>query len=510
MAGLPILILLFAATLLWIMRRSHIRMLWMVTVAGVFGSWLSSLILTYALPLQINFLRGQTDNSNAFLKLDSISWPFVLVLTALLLSSLLSTFAKRDDFAWKLAFQFLFVGAAGLAAAMAGNVLSFVLTWAVLDLTMLAIRLNTSRDEFERIQAIKNFGLRATASILLMTAEFMNLHSAGTEDLTDISTMAVFGLIFLTVLLRSVKFGDYRLSGEQQPSTRAIHSIMSTAAGFSLLARVLSSPLNPTILDELRIAGAVFAGCAIAILLINADLRLKSVDLGLICLSIVLLMEAHSTHFPGRIATSISVLLILSTGASQIQKPSRTWYVLIVGAIALMFIGMPGTFGSVLAESATIIIQGQDRLGLWVLAPIVLILYGARRILEGLDSAKKFETPVKKPSMQTTFAMLLLPFSGFATLLVERQIKLEGVPLFATMAGVMLISVFALSRLKVSPIAKLNYDTISGSLRPAQREIFRLIQQVIRGSAVLFEGESGMLWVYVILLFLFVAFGGSS
>jgi hypothetical protein len=78
------------------------------------------------------------------------------------------------------------------------------------------------------------------------------------------------------------------------------------------------------------------------------------------------------------------------------------------------------------------------------------------------------------------------------------------------MAGVMLISVFALSRLKVSPIAKINYDTISGSLRPAQREIFRLIQQVIRGSAVLFEGEGGMLWVYVILLFLFVAFGGSS
>ena len=506
MAGLPILILLVTAILLWLMRRSHIRLLWPVTVVGIFSVWLSSLILTYAFPFQIVIFRGFTNDNSALLKLDLISWPFVFILATLLLSSLFTTFADRDDFGWKPAFQLLLMGAAGLAATLAGNVLGFVLTWTVLDLTILAIRSNNSINEFKRVQELQNFGLRSAATTLLIAAELMNRNSSGAEDLADIRTLAVFGLLFAAVLLRTGLFAD---SEEQQLALPPVHTILSTAAGFSLLARVLSIPIHPSILDEFKIAGAVFAGLAIIALLVNRNLRLKSYHLGLVCLGVVLLMEAHSQHSPGQIAASVGVLLILSAGASQIRKPNRTW-IFVIGAIAFMFAGMPGTFGRVLTESATIIIQGQNAVSFWLLAPLVLILYGARRVVEGLDRSEKAEQPDRKPSTQTTFGMLLLPFSGFAIVLVEREITLKEGPFFAAMAGAMMISVFVLRRRKEFPIANPNFASSFVLLHPIRKEFIRTAREFIRGSARLFEGATGMLWVYVILLFLLLASGLSN
>lgn len=507
MAGLPIMFLLLTAILLWLMRRSHIRVLWMVTLAGVFASWLSTLILTYALPLQFVFLRGQTDTPNTLLRLDLTSWPFVLILSTLFLSSVLSTFTNRIEFAWKFAFQFMVVGAAGLAAAMAGNVLSFVLSWSVLDLTILAIGLNNARDESERRQAMQKLGFRASATILLMVAELLNRNSGGTEDLRDIRAFAVFGCLFIVLLLRSGKFGkDVRL-GKRQPLALSMQAILSRVAAFSLLARVLTSSFHISIIAELRIAGVAFAGWAIAALLINGQLRKKRVDPGLIFLGVVLPMQAQSLHLPEPIAVNMGVLLILLAWASQNLQMSRTWHMVIIGTLALMIVGMPGSFGSALTGMATRIIQSQNLVGFWLLAPLVLILFGSRIIMQGLDTIKEFGSQAAGPSVRATIAMLLLPFSGFATLMVDRPITVAGGSFFIAMAGAMIISVIALRRLKIIPRANHYSDWISRSFRPLIRGMFLLFRQVVHGSAVLFEGETGMLWVYVILLFLFVAFG---
>ena len=344
------------------------------------------------------------------------------------------------------------------------------------------------------MQAIQKFGFRAAAIILLMVAELLNRNAGGTEDLRDIRSFAVFGCLFIVLLLRSGKFGKDVSLGKWQPPALSMQAILSRVAAFSLLA-------------ELRIAGVAFAGWAIAALLINGQLRKKRVDPGLIFLGVVLPMQAQSLHSPEPIAVNMGVLLILLAGASRNLKTSRTWHMVIIGTLALMIVGMPGSFGSALIRMATRIIQSQNLVGFWLLAPLVLILFGSRIIVQGLDTIKEFDSRAAGPSVRATFAMLLLPFSGFATLMVDRPITLAGAPIFIAMVGAMIISLIALRRLKIIPHANHYSELISRTLRPLIRGMFLLFRQVVHGSAVLFEGETGMLWVYVILLFLFVTFG---
>ncbi len=172
---LAILVLFAFAALIPLVHRlrKELGFAWLTAAAGALIAWPMILLAqqgapyTYSLPV---WKTGGLLSSTPLILVDEISWPFALAVVTLGLTVILTDAVRVHEAEWHVWVGVLGITALGLAATLAGNPFTLLLTWAALDVAeflLLLSHLSPSADR-ERLTAV--FSSRVVGMCLLLAA----------------------------------------------------------------------------------------------------------------------------------------------------------------------------------------------------------------------------------------------------------------------------------------------------------------------------------------------------
>lgn len=244
---LPSIILVLFAGIILVLRlvRPNFRYFWLLAVGGSLLAWLSVLILRFWLPATLDILVWQPTSlfsASPELTLDRISWPYALALSTLALATVLtdisrSTEVKPGNWVASLAFTAL-----GILAALAGNPVALMLTWAALDLVELVVLVARTSQEELRQQVFVTFAARVAGIFALIVASFVGGEIPA--SFTQISSQSSI-FLFLAAGLRLGVFPLRLPFLEQAPFERGFSTLLTLVpAGTSLMLLTRAATLT--------------------------------------------------------------------------------------------------------------------------------------------------------------------------------------------------------------------------------------------------------------------------
>ena len=136
---LPILLLLLSAAAILLLGRQRPRYsnYWLLASGGAFFAWISIWVLRGR--LQTTFKLTLSGSNELFpivpeLLVDAVSWPFALALATLVLAVILTDVARIPEARWQSWAGDLGITALGILAVLAGNPLTLVMAWMLIDI----------------------------------------------------------------------------------------------------------------------------------------------------------------------------------------------------------------------------------------------------------------------------------------------------------------------------------------------------------------------------------------
>ncbi len=201
-----ILIALLTPLIVLGLNYSRLRQgyLWVLTVITSFLAWGLVFATRGQLPIYIPLTDWQPNflfQSSPALLVDDISWPFAVAVMTLPLAVLLTDLAhvrELDPHTWAVS-QML--GGVGLIAVVAGNPLTLLMAWAVIDITEIVVLLSRVRGSRERERLVVVFTMRIVGMLLIFSA-ILRASGLGTALSFDEIPAAVTGYLFTAAGLR--------------------------------------------------------------------------------------------------------------------------------------------------------------------------------------------------------------------------------------------------------------------------------------------------------------------
>ena len=243
---LPIFILLVAAIGILVVQRwrPNYSYTWLIVTGAAVISWGYLLAQRWLQTEPFSMLiwrPGEGQPLSILLQLDSYSWPFALSLITLLLAAILTATGRLElqMAAWMWVGSLTIVGT-GLIAVMAGNPLTFILAWTLIDLVeMVFVLRNLVAERFE-FSVIVVFVTRLIGSTLVIWA-MMSSQSKGTP-LTIQNALPEVSLYLLVAALLRLGVFPIRLPYARELRERrglgTILRLVAPASGFALLGRL--------------------------------------------------------------------------------------------------------------------------------------------------------------------------------------------------------------------------------------------------------------------------------
>jgi hypothetical protein len=170
-----ILTLLLVPLLMLAIRlaRPRFAYFWLVAAVGALLAWPLVLLARLEMPAWIPLADWRPQELfpvSPALIVDSLSWPYALVLATLVLAVILTDVARAPEADWIAWSACLVITAFGLLAVLAGNPLTLLLAWAAIDLFELVILLLQIVSSKERGRVVTVFFSRVTGIVLLVWA----------------------------------------------------------------------------------------------------------------------------------------------------------------------------------------------------------------------------------------------------------------------------------------------------------------------------------------------------
>ena len=147
----PALILILGAFSLVLIRylQPRFSIYWIISIFSILLSYTIVLLIHGQLPISTAIGAVEHDallNISPIFIADLISWPFALALISLLLASILTDTARssgtgRQQSVWLDWAISMTYSAVGLLAVLAGNFLSILLSWTILDFLEFSVRI---------------------------------------------------------------------------------------------------------------------------------------------------------------------------------------------------------------------------------------------------------------------------------------------------------------------------------------------------------------------------------
>ena len=169
------LVLLVFSGILVLIRlvRPSFAFAWFVAVFGALIAWPFVLLSRSNLPQTISLFHWRPEwisEHSPFLLLDQYSWPFALALVTLVLSAILTDVFRAADENWSTWVGGLLLGGLGVLAVQAGNPMTLLLFWMVIDLSELVFLLAQHEQNIDSERVIIAFSARLAGTMLFVWA----------------------------------------------------------------------------------------------------------------------------------------------------------------------------------------------------------------------------------------------------------------------------------------------------------------------------------------------------
>ncbi len=515
---IPILLLLLTASIMAAIHlvRPTFAYFWLIAVLGSFLTWLVEVFSFLRLPQSITLVTWNPESlypSSPGLILDTISWPFALALTSLMLAVILTAVARMQPMDWRAWASSLALTAFGLLAVQAKNPLTVLMAWAALDLLELIILLFQISESSARERIVISFTARVTGIILLSGAVIL-ASSAGKNLAFDSIPPQASILLLLASALRLGVLPLHIPFLKELPLRRGLGTtlrLIPAAASLALLARAanvgVSSTLSPWLLLLAALAGLYGAWNWVA-----SDDELGGRPFWIIATASLAVAAAVRGQPDASLAWGMACLL---SGGLIFLNSVHTRDMLpfsILGLIA--FSALPYT----LSWNGTQIYH--DSPVIHLPAAFMVFLSGTALITHGLlicGYTRHMLHPAKMPSGFERWVWVIYPF-GLAVLLIISYLlgflvrpEVQDVPWTGWGAGaaaLVLAGAFWLLASREIHLPRLVTDSIRRFFSVAWLDsiiwvIYQTLQRVIDWITQILEGDGGILWAILLLALIF-------
>ncbi len=473
---------------------------WMLFIVPALGLYLGSLFAGLTLPRRF-LTAAWWPRGVLALRVDASSWPYALSLSALALAVLLTAPARgaRRPLAWG---STLGVLLAGLLAVFSANFLTLALAWALLDAFELTALLLQAATGAERGRVVGVFAARLGGVLLLMWVFVQGGPTGAGASLN-------FDLVLLLAV--AMRLGVFPLHlpffRESQPLRRGLGTtlrLVSPAASLWLLADVARGGLPAPWLPWLE-GGALAAGLVGALGWLTASDALNGRPfwvLGMAALAVGAALNGQS-----QASLAWGVTMVLCGGLlflASLRERALVWAPLLAAALLA---GLPSTPGWAAAQGY--LASRNGLMPLWMMLHFAMTAGYVRFLWPGRPAAPLLTRGERAaylagmgvllgtafllgghPVLRTASSgwLHLAGLAGAALLLWGTRPFWGRLPRLAGMSLRFLLDVFSLDWL----------------YRQLWRG-YRLLSFVARRLASLLEGESGLLWMLLLLLVLLAA-----
>lgn len=263
---LPILLLLLAAAALALLGwlRPKFTYHWLVAAGGAFLAWVGAWVLRSRLPTtHVLSLWEPHELLPMFPELlaDAVSWPLALALVTLCLGVIFTDVGRASETSWRVWTGDLGITALGVLAVMAGNPLTLIMAWTLIDVLKVIILLRQVEDRSTRRRVIAFFSANTLGIMLVFWAMMDSLRSGTPLTFNNVpSSSAVFLIAAAGLRLGALplQVAFLREPHQNRGQGTLIH-LIPPAASLVLLVRTAHTGI-PQTWESIFLVFAVLAG----------------------------------------------------------------------------------------------------------------------------------------------------------------------------------------------------------------------------------------------------------
>jgi hypothetical protein len=507
---LPIGLLLLSGVVLWLVRTRPERVVWAVAVSGQWLVWLVLLGVHRFVPVEISLSIWRPSalfQTPLVLSLDSTGWTMAFALSSLLLAIGLTS-AARQGSATPATRAFLSVyGALGMAAVLAGNLLTLAIVWAMMDVVAFSssLVLVARRDIVPR--EIVRLSVQGTSILLLLAAAVL----IGSGGGANAQLTRIWGYI-LGLASAAIRWGLFP-AHYPLPSLPGIRRGLGTclrllpaAMGMVLITRLLHDAPPAGFSSAMAWAGGAAALVSGFVWALHDDpvRRRPMLVLGLASLA-VCAAGAAPTESAASVALAGSASLLLIGAMASLVEPHEAWHRWWVVAAAFMILGGPWMPGQKVL-GALVASQGSGPV-----PAIVMGLLGAVLLAVGVVRQVEVE-PAPWPSGEDLVrasyvtGILVLLAAGIGVSLQEgARLDVRSLSAFLALGGASALAYYGLRRAGgriVSWGGSLLRHIPSEGQRINPESVARAPLLGLLWVGDLIQGDAGLLWIMFLLLVL--------
>ncbi len=518
---LPVFLLLFTALALLVLQqvRPSFGYAWLAATGLSLATW--ALLLVYhfrpVAPFVIMGWLPVEGLAPVFtFQVDAVSWPYAFALVSLLVAVILTAAARMQlrtgPTAWA---GSLAITGAGLLAVLAGDLLTLMAAWTLIDLIELSVILLSSSQQRQPLQPVLAFAARVTGTLVAVLA-FLYSRSQG-ELLTFTNMIPEAGLFLLVAAGLRLGVVPLHLPYTQEVRMRrglgTILRLVAPASALPLLSRLpqwVAPPGWSVFLLIFTALAAIYGGA----MWLAAKDELNARPYWLIALAGMALASSLRGHPQAALAWGLALLLSGGVIFLYSSRPYRFPAILLLATIGLS--GLPFTPSAggwrglivppinlldlVLIFAHSLLLLGFLRFALvdrpmlgtserWVqvMYPLGLLMLVASQWLIGVFGWPGSLTPGIWWAASASAALALVMLFGFRRL---RRLALVG-GRFEWLALIALRVGHGLS-------AFLRLDWLYRFLWI----IYGLVQGLVRFVTSILEGGGGLLWALLLLALL--------
>lgn len=244
-----LLITAFAILLLRILPKMS-SFAWPIAVIGSFLAWISSFLVLLRFPNSVVISSWQPQTiftSSPALLVDSYNFSYIVALSAFALVIILLLSANMGAVTPEAWAGILLISAIALASVMAGNMLTFVIAWGLLDFIETANYLRIANTQRQNENVVIAFAFRMLGTWLVVWAASLGTAPESTAAFASLPNSAI-ALILLGVTIRVIaqaSFSSHTSVAVLVKSYNPALSLVSIAATLAILARIPVGNFDP-------------------------------------------------------------------------------------------------------------------------------------------------------------------------------------------------------------------------------------------------------------------------
>jgi hypothetical protein len=519
LAILSIIVLLCFVLLIWIARKKHSRFHWLLSSMGGVIAWLASFFLLGKAPLttSLSIWRPEslfpTPLAFSFNQISSLLGFSVLgmIVTMTFIEPGLERSSKWIEKSFLLIYFSI-----SLAALFVENILTVVVVWMLMDSALFLYLLPLS-ERFIYRRRITAWYLKGILSILMLVSsagihfEASQMIHIGSDSMQATVPLFILGACLLR--LPWIRISLPRRSMEQELTELELASyVLPSVAALSLLEWLFRAWNDQRLLGASRLIGGVLVVVALLMLFFGSSYRIHQVGYVIfLCWGIALLMLTNGSLDNTRVIMAMGYLMVFLPLVISNIKIFEPWQRAIILVAILAALGIPGMPGYHMGEMVVTRMRAGQSIGSMILAIIGMGVMAYAVYRTALLRVTIPTTREKFAQLSHSFGLVAMPLTGLIIAAKGQIVATMNGAIFSLSAGaIFALMYFVDHKIKFESMDQFRDRFLDATRRirvPHLEKILVVVVHLIRSMTEVFEGETGVLWILVILQILILAFG---